>query len=798
MRKSWHIFSTDIRKLLVNWVACVIIGGLIILPSLYAWFNIKASWDPYAQTDQIPVGIVNEDVGATVRDDDIHVGDQLVDTLKKNNSFEWHFVNEENAMDRLEYGDYYATVIIPKDFSEKLATVISDHPEKAHVKYFVNEKINAIAPKITDKGASVIVEQISSEFISTVNGIIFDIFNQIGIELEKDLPDIQNFEKYVFTLEDKLPDIHHMLEDTSKDASSAMNLIAKAEKAVPEVKKGVRDGLKIVRDAQDYLNVSQKKLDELAPLVKEDVRNVQDLSQRVNEFLSSIDESNVDLTPGKELVASLDKRLAETIETIDTIVANLSNVQETPGESAVPPVKNELGDTIDTKLNEIMEHLNEISQQLKTQEKGGNDAALPGEDIGQPEDSNKQLHDVVNVIDQLLGDMKGEGTEQGNNANIADAVQKLETLRTGLQQLRDQAAEITTFLNDKEVEAKENFALIQDLAKKTSNRLDTFVNEFDEKIEPRIKTTMVNAKDLLANTEKMLTNIDKIMPQVESLLASTSGKIVKGNEMLKKALGGYPYVNQKVQEIADRIRTLGEQADIHEIIQMLRNNPEAERGFFKEPVVLDANKVFPIKNYGTGMTPFYTVLAIWVGGLLLISLLSTDVHAREAFTGRVMYFGRLFTFMTIAILQTLIVTIGDMIIVGVTVHDPLWFVIFGIFISIVFILIIYTLVSVFGDVGKALAIVLLVLQIAGSGGTYPVVLLPKFFQAINPFLPFTYAVGLMREAVGGIVWEKALHDMMFLAVIGIAVVLFGVFLKEPINKHSRKLKAKSEESGLFH
>src|SRR5690625_4792009 len=198
------------------------------------------------------------------------------------------------------------------------------------------------------------------------------------------------------------------------------------------------------------------------------------------------------------------------------------------------------------------------------------------------------------------------------------------------------------------------------------------------------------------------------------------------------------------------------------------------------------------------MTPFYTVLSIWVGGLLLISLLSTDVPRPENFSLQSIYFGKFMTFSFIGLLQTLIVTNGDIFLLHVKMANPVWFVIFGLFISLVFITIIYTFVSIFGDVGKALAIVMLVLQIAGSGGTYPVVLLPKFFQIISPLLPFTYAVDLMREAVGGIVWSSVIFDLIILALFGLIAILFGAVLKEPINKHTDKLVKKSQESGVFH
>src|SRR5699024_4050775 len=209
------------------------------------------------------------------------------------------------------------------------------------------------------------------------------------------------------------------------------------------------------------------------------------------------------------------------------------------------------------------------------------------------------------------------------------------------------------------------------------------------------------------------------------------------------------------------------------------------------------NEVFPIENYGTGMTPFYTVLSLWVGGLLLISLLSPNVPDQERLNPKIVYTGRLLTFVTIGIMQTLIVTLGDIFIVGVSVTHKFWFVIFGLLISFVFMSIVYTAVSILGDVGKAVAIILLVLQIASSGGTYPVVLLPEFFQAVNPFLPFTYGVDLMREAVGGIIWKRAFFDIGALIIFAAISITVGVFLKGPIQKKMKKLM-QSKGGRLFH
>lgn len=701
-------------------MVAIIIGGLILLPSLYAWLNIKASWDPYGQTDEIPVGVVNEDEGATVRGEKIHVGNDLVKTLKDNDSMNWQFVDRKEAMDKVEYGDFYAVIMIPSDFSEQLSTVISDSPQKANMEYYVNEKINAIAPKITEKGASVIVENISSEFISTVNGVIFDMFNKIGVEIEKDLPDIERFEKYIFTIEKELPEIHDLLDGTLSDADKAGGIISKAQKMVPQAESAANQGLDTINNTLGFLNDAEKRLDQMGPEIRKGLEKAQQISKDINDFIGGILDTSIDFDRVDELANQLNGKVEDSIQTIELVQDALNQLKET------------------TELTP--------DQEVK--------------------------------VDQALDEL---GTLKGN-----------------LEQLQDDAGQLRQVLEEKEGEINKILTDIKGIAEKTDTRLDEFVKEYTENIEPTVKKEIANAKQTLASAKQILTEVKQTIPEVKNILQRTDGSLKDGKEMIQDVLGEYPYVNEKVNELADKIRKLQEEADIHDIIDLLQNDPEAERGFFSEPVELHENKIFPIENYGTGMTPFYTVLSIWVGALLLISLLSTDVLQPERFTGREMYFGRMLTFLTAGIFQTIIVTSGDILLLGVHVEHPFLFILFGLFCSFIFITIVYTLVSVFGDVGKALAIVLLVFQIAGSGGTYPVVLLPKFFQFINPLLPFTYAIDLMREAVGGIVWERALWDIGFLALFGLIFILIGMFLKEHINKLTDGFKKKSKESGLFH
>ncbi|GKV68671.1 membrane protein [Sporosarcina sp. NCCP-2716] len=749
MHAIFSIFKQDVRNITRNWVAAVLIGGLIVLPSLYAWLNIYASSDPYGRTDKLPVAVVNEDKGADVQDKHIEVGKEIVSTLKANPSMEWHFVPKEEAMDGVEYGDYFAVMVLPEDLSAQLASVASGNPKKAEIDYYVNEKLNSIAPKITEKGASVIVEKVSSQFVSTVNGVIFDTMNSLGIELQEDLPDIERFENYVFDAEKSLPEIYSLLNRGLTDATDAQAVIHEAQGKLPAAEEVTKSGLGQIDRTLGYLTDAEKRLNELSPKVKADLQKVSKISHDANDFLKKLQGIQLDFTALDNAKNALDTRMTESISRVDGIQQDLTRLQELAGRLPAQVPDPDASPGTDTGP--------EVDQPLPT-------PTLPAPDL------SGKLDDAI----VKTGELRGVLEEAQANARTVDSVVK------GKAQELDQAVDD-----------------LQKIAANTSVEIDAFMKEYVNTIEPTVLKEIAEAKQTLGQAKGLLTDIQGALPKVQTILGNSDRDLSEGKATIEKAVAEYPVISGKVNQLAERIRNIQGETDINEIIKLLQNDPGAEKSFFEEPIQLKENRLFSIENYGTGMTPFYTVLSLWVGCLLLISLLSTDVHG-DGYTARQVYFGRLLTFGVIGLLQTLIVVSGDLLLLDVRIREPFWFILFGVVISVVFMSIVYTLVSVFGDVGKALAIVMLVLQIAGSGGTYPVVLLPDFFGYINPLLPFTYAIDAMREAVGGIVWARVAKDLSFLAVCGAAFILFGALLKEKVNRGTNKLLKKSKEAGIFH
>ena len=185
--------------------------------------------------------------------------------------------------------------------------------------------------------------------------------------------------------------------------------------------------------------------------------------------------------------------------------------------------------------------------------------------------------------------------------------------------------------------------------------------------------------------------------------------------------------------------------------------------FMGTPVELSTKSVYPMDNYGSAVTPFYTNLALWVGGFVLIAIYKLEVDRERLgdVTASQAYLGRWLLFVVVGFLQALIVMIGDLVL-GIQCQRPVLFVLAGLFCSFVYINIIYALAVAFRHIGKAVAVILVIIQIPGAAGLYPIEMMPEFFRRLKPFLPFTYGINAMRGPIGGMYANHYWIDMLSL------------------------------------
>lgn len=714
IKNIWTIYKEDLKRIFTNYATLIVILALCILPSLYAWFNIKASWDPYGQeaTSQIKIGVINNDKGTEFNGKLINIGDQVVDQLKENDLMGWQFVDEAEGEKALEEGTFYATITIPDNFSQNIISLVTSDVKKGQMIYRVNEKINAIAPKLTSKGATGVQENINQTIVETVSGILFEAGKGLGLEIQETvLPQLSHVYDQLEELISKFGDMNSLVQTAHNGGIQLKDLIASIQTDLPLIETTITSAKTTITSLESFMDTSKSALSDFMPTLKNDLLLIQTIADELNTYVSQIEEA---ILSGSDKAPELIENLITKVESTQSLVQSFVKVLESFNKFPAG------------RFDELISQLQGVNGELD-----------------KAKDFLQQLHDTI---------------VNGGEPNL-------------------------TVLNN-----------IKTLLSSVSSTASAIYNRFDSAIVPSLNNVIDQAYSTATNVLQVLKEAEAKLPDVASLLNTAYEGADKGIDAIEYINSKLPEAENKVREVTAKLGDINESQSLQEVLTLLQEAVTERQNFMSSPVDLVEETIFPMHNYGTAMTPFYSVLAQWVGMTLLISMLS--VHAKGEYRPSEEYFGKFLLFATIALVQGLIIALGDLYLLNIYCVNPGLFIVGILFTSITFTFIVYSLVSVFGNVGKVVSIILLVLQVAGSGGTFPIQLTPKFFQIINPFLPFTYAISFARESIGGVVENVLAKDIIIMCIYSVGAVLISLFLKKPINKLLHGFAEKFEESGL--
>lgn len=225
-------------------------------------------------------------------------------------------------------------------------------------------------------------------------------------------------------------------------------------------------------------------------------------------------------------------------------------------------------------------------------------------------------------------------------------------------------------------------------------------------------------------------------------------------------------------------------------------NKDKMGDYFYSPVTLDEHELYPVSNYGSEVAPFYVVLSMWVGAVITCVMLRPGQSTGTKYSPIEMYLGKLLFFLIMSLLQASI-TLILLFVLGIDMNNPMIFILSALLISAIFMLICYSLISALGQVGKAIAVILLVLQISGTGGIYPIQLMDPFFQNLYPYLPMTHAITLLREAGLGLLWSNYIPSLVVLLATAFAIFIIAMVVKEFADKGAHWFDKKLNETDLF-
>lgn len=720
MKKSFQIFKRDIGRLSKNVVALIVVIGVCIIPSLYAWFNIAANKDPYGNTANIKIAVANNDAG-TENDmlGNLDVGGQIVDTLKENDSLGWVFVSEDKAISGVKSGEYYAAIVIPDNFSESMVSFLSGKIEQPEFDYYLNEKKNAIAPKITDTGANTIQQQVNTEFVSAAAGTVADILNGSVSGIGTKLDDVQNdILTKISTVSDNLKEYEKALDSFNKTVDSSNKLIEKSKKSMATVKSDANSGVNSIKNGTDSLTLVRNDIADFANDLDTGISKAQNSLAKVNT------KSGINLGKISSKTESIHGQFQEMITSVESII---------------------------DKNSEMLMTLKEINKKY-------------------PSDS------LTNLINEL----------DSQNSKYKTILQKL---RTGSDSIND--ATTTS------VKAVESISKI--IEKNTKD-----IHSSKVTVENGIMTGLNTSLDTFSNIQGTLSGILKGVGPATDNVVTLMDQLENSLDSAKKALSSTGSSIKKVQERLDKANvdiSVVKTSKIYEKLKDMTNlDSDKVASFMSSPVKLKTETFYSVENYGTAMTPFYTNLAIWVGGIVLIAIFKMEVDKSEKiknFTPTQAYFGRWMLFILVGFVQALIICLGDIFILKIKCQHPVLFVVAGLVAAFVYVNLIYALSLTFKHIGKAVSVILVILQIPGSAGTYPIEMTPGFFQAIHPLLPFTYGINAMREAIAGTYGHYYVKNLVILLIYVPIALFIGLVLRRLLLNLNSLFDKKLEQTGLM-
>ena len=734
MKAVWEIFRADLSRAHRSVISMVVVLGLVVLPSFFAWFNISASWDPFANTKNLRIAIANTDKGykSDLIPLEVNIGNRVVSALRTNEQFNWVIDSEEQAIEKTRSGEYYAAVVIPPDFSKEMLTFFSSDAHSTPLTYYINEKKNGLAPKIAGQGAERVSAQINQIFAQTVAEIAVDTASSLSDSLS-DPTNVRGIQ----ALNSRLESTSQRLNAAATSADAYAGLIASS--------------VQLVDSTQTMIASASKARDPL--------------ESAANNASASVDQISVGASQAASVLSSA---VSASAQSLGALSASIDDVYSRGGSSVASAVA-----TLRSQASSVG---NQATQYLHVKETLAN---LPGTPISQ------------DVLDRLQA-----------------SADRLSALQNAINKLADD-------MEKNAADAGSNHQDVKSLVGQAQSAISSLKSDVDSTLRPQLERLSGTINSATSSME----NLRAQLSAASSSVNDGSNGVREGLSKLQSTFSGIGTqlreASQKIADIHNKLNDALESGNLAKVRTIIGSDPQALAVALAAPVGITTIPVYPVDNFGSQMAPFYTALALWVGSVLMIITIRSDVTTENVVEGldsshpAVGYFkrhhlglwegflGRYLIFGLIALTQATILSLGLLFFVKIQHVHPWLFMFTGWAIALVFSFLLYTFIATFGNAGKALGVLFLVLQITGAGGSFPLAILPDFFRSISPYLPATHGITALRAAIAGYSGGEYVDAMLLLGVFVLVAALLGFGLRPLLIKRTRLLVEKLESTKLM-
>lgn len=689
---------------------------MAFVPALYAWFNIAGFWDPYSHTSHIRVAVANEDEGAT-KDQigTVNVGAMLETQLKENDQLGWHFVSADEARAEVERGDSYAAFVIPASFSRDLTGIVDGTYVKPNIQYYVNEKNNAVAPKITGAGATSLDRQINSAFVSTVAKVLSEKASEAGVSIADNA-------------DQKRSDVSASVSEASAKLESASQTL---------------DGMGAKIDAAKASVASARS-------------TLSDLDAAASELSTSLDQADQLVSDSRTSLASFSSQMGGALDGLSSNAASaLAGVSANAGtlDGAVQGASGRVGGfltegtSINNSVGDVLAELNALG-------------------IGNLPAAGTALTDLTN-----------------QNAALSTALGDLTTLNSDL-------SATSTSISDALTKASDASAAVSSAVTNARSGVSSQL--------PAISSALDDFSSASSSMRGSLDTLRSQRDQVSGLLDQLDSLLDGAKTATQTSATNVAAIKTDLDSVATDISSLSSSNTLRDLADSLGVNAESIASFMASPTKIETKAVYPVAAYGSAMAPLFTNLALWIGAFSLVLLFKLDVDEEGIgpISSASKYMGRWMLLAFFGVIQALVVSTG-VLVIGVQTVSRLGFVGTSMVISMVFVSIVYMLSTCFQHIGKGLCVIIMVVQIPGSAGLYPIEVLPSFFRFLHPLFPFTYGINALREIVGGFYGHTYLSCLAVLGAEALVAFAIGLALRPFLVNLNAMITRDLSSSGLF-
>ncbi|WP_113926630.1 YhgE/Pip domain-containing protein [Bacillus sp. P14.5] len=720
------LFLAEMKSIFKNRKLLIPILAVMFIPVLYSGMFLWAFWDPYSQLKDLPVAVVNNDSGAEFEGEEMKLGDELVEKLKDSSQFHFQFVEGEEGYENLQHQEYYMLVEIPENFSENATTLLNDHPEKLSLKYVPNEGFNFLSAQIGETAIKEIKASLSKSVTETYAETMFDNIDKMGqgfADASKAATELNEGSGKVSDGASDLKENLAMLAQKNLEFDSGLSEVKSGADQLAAKTKELSEGLGKISGGYSELYQGAGKLQAGSEEAAAGASRLEEGTGQAAAGLEKLVDSNNQLSSGAGGVADGAASLQKGASDVHSGAVELSE-----GMSA-----------LDQSLTPVLESM--------------------------PEEERAQLEALLENL------QAGSGRLETGTAGLSTGASDLQA---GASQLQDgilAASKGSADLKSAFLELQEGAGVLSQGTKELAAGQSEFAANFSQ-ANKSLASAVTGSQQIASGESELQAGLSQLqdgsgkLAQGSQDLANGSAQLEEGTASLSKGTAQFNQEMKKADEQANSITTTEETSDM-----------------VAGPVEVEKEAVNHVPNYGTGFAPYFLSLGLFVGALLISIVYPLREPAAVPASGFAWFRGKLAVLIVFGVIQSLIADSILLFGLGIEVQSIPLFIAVSIAASLTFIALVQTLVTILGDPGRFAAIIILILQLTTSAGTFPLELIPAPLQPISALLPMTYSVAAFKAVISSgdfsFMWQNTgILTAYFLVFITFTAVYFTGYFKK--------------------